>query len=367
MHYNWQQKDWPNFRYDTKIVEPLLFRYAEKAGRVSGLLDGLPNASKNEAVISLMVSEAIKTSEIEGEYLSRQDVMSSVRNNLGFGSQRVRDLKAQGIGELMVSVRKTFAEKLTQKTIFSWHELLMKGSYGIEIGQWRTHEEPMQIVSGALGKEKIHFEAPPSRIVPTEMARFVDWFNDTETGGSLEIKMPIIRSAIAHLYFESIHPFEDGNGRIGRAISEKALSQYLEAPVVLSLSQTIEADKKDYYNALQKAQHSNEITEWLIYFTNVTLKAQIQAEALIVFTLAKARFFDRQAENLNERQNKVIKRMLEEGPKGFEGGMSAKKYMAIARVSKATATRDLQDLVNKKTLLPYGSGRSVKYELNLDA
>jgi Fic family protein len=367
MKYSWQHPDWPEFRYSLEGLEDILFDFAERTGRVSGLLAGLSADTQVEAIIDLMVSEAIKTSEIEGEYLSRQDVMSSIRNNLGLGwkSEPVYDMRAQGAAELMVDVRNSFAEKLTADKLFSWHRMLMKGSKGITIGEWRSHEEPMQVVSGPMGRERIHFEAPPSAQVAEEMARFIKWFNQTGPGEKHEIKRAELRSAIAHLYFETIHPFEDGNGRIGRAIAEKALSQGIGRPVLLSLSRAIEADKKAYYEALQMAQRSIEITPWLSYFLHMTLEAQIEAEKLIDFTLKKAKFFDRFENQLNERQLKVVRRILEEGPNGFEGGMNARKYVSIATTSKATATRDLQDLAEKKIFIQTGGGRSTRYALNL--
>jgi Fic family protein len=241
----------------------------------------------------------------------------------------------------------------------------MKGTRRVKAGQWRTHKEPMQVISGPIGKEKIHFTAPPSQIVPKEMTAFVKWFNDSAPGGKNEIRKAIVRSAIAHLYFETIHPFEDGNGRAGRALSEKALSQGMGRPVLMSLSKTIEANKKNYYDALKEGQRSNEITPWITYFANMVLASQIQAEEEIDFTLRKTRFFDKFQNILNERQVKVIKRMLEEGPKGFNGGMSAKKYMAITHTSKPTATRDLQDLEEKGIFTTSGGGRSTRYEMNL--
>ena len=223
----------------------------------------------------------------------------------------------------------------------------------------------MQVVSGAIGKEKIHFEAPPSSRVPDEMNRFLQWFNDTAPGGTTEIKKAAIRSAIAHLYFETIHPFEDGNGRIGRAIAEKALAQTIGHPMLLSLSRAIEADKQAYYNALEQAQKNNEITPWIEYFIAVILQAQKQARELIDFILKKSRFFDRFKDTLNDRQAKVIKRMLEAGPEGFAGGMSANKYISITKASKATATRDLQQLFEWEVLLVEGGGRSTHYKLNI--
>ncbi len=367
--YNWQQTNWPNFTYDLNQIEDELFLFAEKTGHVTGVLKGLPEDIRIEAIIDNMVAEAIKTSEIEGEFLSRKDVMSSIRNNLGLNKKNelVIDKMAAGAGELMVDVRNTFKEELTTDKLFSWHKMLLGNNRKVITGAWRTHGEPMQVVSGAMGKEKVHYEAPPSSRVPQEMQMYITWFNQTAPGRPKEIRKAPVRAAIAHLYFETIHPFEDGNGRIGRAIAEKALSQGTGRPVLLSLSRTIEANKKAYYEALEKAQRANEITSWVKYFVNITLDAQIFAEGLIDFTLKKTVFFDRFKDQLNARQLKVVKRMLEEGAKGFNGGMNAGKYTSITKISKATATRDLQDLIEKSAfiLLGEGGGRSTKYQLNL--
>ena len=364
--YNWQQKDWPNFKYDIAKANDWLFALAEKTGHFTGMLKALPAATQMEAVIDVMTVEAIKTSEIEGEFLSRKDVMSSIKKNLGLLTNKtnIKDKKAKGISELMVDVRKTFNEPLTKEKLFTWHTMLLNNNAAMEVGKWRTHKEPMQVVSGAIGKQKIHFEAPPSDEVPKEMEQFVMWFNDTAPGGVKEIKKAPLRSAIAHLYFESIHPFEDGNGRIGRALAEKALSQGLGRPVMLSLSRTIEAKKNDYYTALSKAQQSNKITYWINYFIKTILDAQTEAEEQIDFTLKKVKFFDHHRNELSQRQLLVINRMLEEGPKGFEGGMNARKYSSLTKTSKATATRDLQDLAEKKVLIATGGGRSTSYGIN---
>lgn len=369
MPYNWQLPDWPHFNYRTDHLEKELVAFAHKAGRIDGLAATLTEQENAEAVIDLMISEALKTSEIEGEYLSRVDVASSLRNELGLHTPpvKVRDPKAIGISELMVEVRKTWNEPLTVETLFGWHRLLMKGSYGVRAGTWREHgaNNPMQIVSGAIGKEKVHFEAPPSSRVPEEMDNFIQWFNHTVPGGNHEILHAPIRSGVAHLYFESIHPFDDGNGRMGRAISEKALSQGSGHPVLLSLSQAIEINKKNYDDALKVAQQTDEISEWLEYFLDVCLAAQTHAEALIQFTVDKAKFFDRWEGTLNERQLKAIRRVLSEGPHGFEGGLSAGKYRSITGTSRPTASRDLQDLVEKGIAKMTGGGRSVRYEILL--
>lgn len=367
--YNWQLKDWPQFKFSLSGVENELLTFSEKVGRVSGILEGLPEDTQQGVIIDIILAEAIKTAEIEGEYPNRKDVLSSIRKNLGlhYSPEYIRDKSAAGLGELMIDVRKTFEEVLTEEKLFAWHRMLLGENKEMKVGQWRTHEDAMQVISGAIGKEKVHYEAPPSSQVPHEMKIFIQWFNDTAPGGKDEIKKAPVRSAIAHLYFETIHPFEDGNGRIGRAIAEKALSQTIGRPVMLSLSRTIEPEKNIYYESLEKAQRSNEITSWIEYFVRTSLDAQLEAAVQIDFTLKKTKFFDRFKEQLNERQLIVIRRMLEEGTKGFEGGMNARKYIGITKTSKATATRDMQQLLELGAFILVGKagGRSTSYQVNL--
>jgi len=365
-HFNWQQKDWPDFQFELTNLEKYLFTFYERIGHVSGMIKAIPEDMQTESLLEIMVAEAVKTSEIEGEFLSRKDVMSSIKKKLGLVTQtESKDIRTSGISSLMIDVRNNFSNSLTEQSLFDWHTMLLSHVKGIEIGKWRTHQEPMQVVSGAVGKEKVHYEAPPSQSVPKEMERFISWFNDTSPGGRKEIKSAPVRSAIAHLYFESIHPFEDGNGRIGRAIAEKALSQGIGRPVMLSLSKTIESNKKKYYQELEKAQYSLEINSWIKYFVETILEAQIDSETQIEFTLKKVVFFDRFNNQFNDRHKKVIKRMLEEGPNGFTGGMNAKKYGGICKISKATATRDLQYLLETGALIVSGGGRSTNYSVNL--
>ena len=367
MLYNWQQSDWRNFSYNLQEFEAQLLHFAEHIGKISGAMRALPEQSRLDISISSMVIEAVKTSEIEGEYVGRQDVVSSIRNNLGLDTElkNVRDKRASGVSELMLDVSNSFAEPLSIEKLFSWHRMLMKGNTVINAGVWRTHSEPMQVISGAMGREKVHFEAPPSNRVPEEMEMFVKWFNDTSPTGSSPIRHAPVRAAIAHLYFETIHPFEDGNGRIGRAIAEKVISQNAGTPIPLSLSGSIEANKKEYYQALESAQRSNTITDWIGYFLTMILDAQERAEQLIEFALKKAQFFDRFQNQMNQRQLKVVRRMLENGPEPFEGGMNARKYVGITGASKATATRDLQDLRDKQIFLTVGGGRSTRYQVNI--
>ena len=370
MTYNWQKNDWPDFRYDLTTIQDQLDQFEQRASLTSGQFNALNERTRHEAIINMMVTEAVKTSAIEGEYISRADVMSSIRNQLGMNiePQQVKDQRAKGVARLMLTVRNTFEDNLDEASLFSCHRMLLETNTRITIGAWRTHAEPMQVISGAhYGEPTIHFEAPPSSRVPAEMNRFVQWFNSCAPKQTNAIASPLLRSAIAHLYFESIHPFEDGNGRLGRAISEKALAQGFGHPILLSLSNAIEANKKAYYSALEQAQKSNEITQWISYFASMALEAQQDAEALIDFIIKKAAFFDQYQQHLDAHHLKVINRMLQEGPKGFEGGMSAKKYSAITGVSKATATRHLQYLMGIKALKQEGQGRGTRYHLNLSS
>lgn len=366
MRYIWQRKEWPNFIWDRDIVDQNAYAYALEASNLVGVVRHLSEADKTDALIDLMVSEAVKTSQIEGENFDRADVRSSIRNQLGLNKtpETVRDPKANGVAALMISVRDHFADRLTEERLCQWQDQIIVGRYErskLDVGQWRTNPEPMQIVSGAIGKEKIHYEAPPSSQVPTEMGRFLTWFNDSQK------LRGAVRAGVAHLYFECIHPFSDGNGRVGRAISEIALSQELGHPALLSLSTTIHGRRKEYYDALSHASSGDlDITEWLIWFTGLVLDSQKQAKEQIDFVLSKARFWDRYADKFNERQAKILNRMLREGLEGFKGGMNAQKYMKMTGCSKATATRDLTELMKMEAFKKLeGGGRSTHYDVHL--
>lgn len=363
--YNWQLKDWQQFQFNENEFTAPALSFMALAGESQGYVQSLSGTNQAESIITLLVKEAIKTSAIEGQLLSREDLVSSIRKNLGYSvSDSIKDKRSEGIATLLVKARAEFESDLTETELFDWHRLLMLGNTTINAGQYRTHTEPMQVVSGAIGKEVIHFEAPPSALVPAEMKMFLEWFNETKPGGKKPIANLLIRAAIAHLYFETIHPFEDGNGRIGRIIAEKTLAQGLKRPILMSLSTTIEADKKSYYAALKQAQRTNDLTAWIHYFSETILKAQQDFINTINFTVKKSTFFDTYKSQLNEAQLKVINRMLEEGQE-FAGGMNAKKYQSITQVSKATATRHLQDLVEKGILVSQQGGRSTSYQVNL--
>jgi len=365
MNYNWQLPNWPKFLFNDSVLDSLCVDFALETGELKGLVDSLSGEIQQETILQFMIAEAIKTSEIEGEFFSRQDVMSSIKKNLGMTEAigQIRDKNAQGVGKLMVQVRNSYAEKLTEITIKEWHSTLMEFSKHISAGEYRSGSEPMKIVSGSFGKEIIHFEAPPSNEVPAQMKKFIKWYNDFEIKPT-DIKNTLIKTSISHLYFESIHPFEDGNGRIGRAIAEKCLSESLNRPVLMSISSTIEQNKKRYYESLKQAQRTLEITDWILYFSTLILESQKSAKQTVLFTLSKTKFMDRFKSQMNERQAKAVLKMFENGVSGFEGDMTAIKYVSITKTSRATATRDLQDLTEKSILIPKGGGRSISYDLN---
>jgi Fic family protein len=366
--YNWQFPSWPNFSYNTHSLQALSLKFAQELGEVSGLLYGRSKTLQDETLMQFMLTEAIKTSEIEGEFISREDIMSSLRNNLGLNQTliSIKDKRATNITALMLEVKKSFDEPLTLQMLQHWHRTLMAHALHVNPGAWRTGTAAMQIISGAYGAEVVHFEAPPSAEVPNEMEAFVQWFNTNYFPVKGEAAEAILKAAVAHLYFESIHPFEDGNGRIGRAIAELALSQSIGYPLMLSLSKIIERDKNRYYEALKEAQRTMDITAWIKYFGSVILDAQRDAREVVHFTLRKAKFFDSYKDALNERQLKVIHKMLEKGAEGFTGGMTAKKYISITKTSKATATRDLLALQSLGVLVQEGAGRSVRYHLSMN-
>jgi Fic family protein len=367
MKYNWQLDNFPNFELDETKIYPFIEKFALEFGEINGLLLSISEEMKQEVYSEIMVSEALKTSAIEGEYFSRVDVMSSLKMNLGILKfhTKSKNIKADAIAQLMIEVQKCYQMPLTESMLKQWHHILMKTDVKINAGKWRTGAEPMQVISGNLGNIIVHYEAPPSEKIPQMMLRFMQWYHQFSINNLGKIGEAMIFSSIAHLYFETIHPFEDGNGRIGRALAEKALAEKLEKPVFLSLSKSIEKNKKAYYLALKNAQRSLFITDWVIYFCTILNQALSDTKQVLMFTLKKVEFFDRYRNQLNERELKTILKMMEYGENGFEGGMSARKYISINKTSKSTATRDLQHLLEINAFKKIGAGRSVAYQINL--
>jgi Fic family protein len=360
MKWNWQQKDWPDFTYESTKIDTLEKQFLQSSGVLIGAFKHLSNDDKNQLKIDLISNEALKTSEIEGEYLNRDSLQSSIRKAFGVESDNRKIPPAEkGIADMMIDLYESFNKKLSHKTLSSWHEMLCTGRRDLkDIGKYRTHDEPMQVVSGPIHKPNIHFEAPPSDKMKQEMDAFIKWFHE-----SRDKINPLTRASIAHLYFVCIHPFEDGNGRVGRAITEKALAESLGYPTLIAISYTIEKHKKAYYDALEKANKSNEITGWILYFAKTILEAQKHTQSQIEFLISKTKFFDKFQHQLNERQTKVILRMFTEGADGFEGGLSADNYQKIAKTSSATASRDLRELVEKGAFTKTGEHKSTRYYL----
>ena len=365
--WNWMLKDWPRFSYKADALQALEFRFSEKSGTVLGVLKHLDETSKDNFLVEILSDEALKTSEIEGEILNRESVQSSIKKNLGLAVEKRKVSPAEyGISEMMVDLYLNYNQPLTDNRLFLWHKMITNGRRDLtDIGCYRTHADPMQVVSGRLDAQKVHFEAPPSEKVPKEMEQFVSWFNLVHKEKEKQRILPLAKAGIAHLYFVSIHPFEDGNGMIARALAEKSLAQSFFRPSLISLSSTIEANKKLYYSSLEKSNTTLEITDWLVYFAQTILEAQEKTIKSIDFLIEKTKFFDRFSKELNERQIKVIHRLFEAGYEGFKGGLSADNYKTIAKTSASTATRDLQDLTERKLLLKTGSLKSTRYYLNI--
>ena len=364
MKWNWQQRDWPDFAWDEALLVKAEALFLVEAGVYAGTAKHLSAEDSERLTIEAMSTEVLTTSEIEGEILDRASVQSSIRRQLGLAADRRKVGAAeQGASEMMVDLHRTFAEPLSHNRLSRWYRMLTTGRRDLKhIGRYRTDVEPMQVVSGPIHKPKVHFEAPPSTAVPAEMAGFMDWFNRTAPGGSTPLPV-LTRAGIAHLYFVSIHPFEDGNGRIGRAIAEKALAQNLGRPTLTALAATVLLKRTAYYAALEANNKQQAISAWLRWFAATTVEAQRRAIAMVDFLLDKTRFLDRLRDQLNERQKKALLRMLREGPEGFEGGLSAGKYAGITGASPATATRDLADLVAKRALARAGERRHARYEI----
>jgi Fic family protein len=368
MRWIWQQSDWPDFRYDKHALEHRELEFRLNSERLAGSFDALPMASQEDATIDLMLSEAIKTSAIEGEDLDRESVRSSLLSLITSDTLPDNsDQKADGAALLLVDVRKNWQTSLSHDLLGKWQSMAIPEQRYTPIlrGAYRNDPSPMQIVSGPYGREKVHYEAPPATQVPDEMVKLIEWYNQTSPLSGDKTIPGIARAGIAHLWFEVIHPFDDGNGRVGRAIADHALSQSLGYPTTACLATAIEGDKKNYYLQLEKASRGSlDVNVWLDYFADRVIKAQEIAREEMDFVLAKTRFYEACGDQLNDRQARMVSRVFAEGRKGFEGGITTKKYEAITKCPNRTASRDLSDLVAKGILIPLpGGGRTTRYEL----
>jgi Fic family protein len=366
-NWNWQQDDWPDFSYNKKKLGPIENEYTKESGISLGVMRHLDKENQDELRIEIICNEALKTSEIEGEFLDRDSLQSSICKEFGVGEKYLHgNIKPEeaGIAMMMKDLHTNFNSPLSNETLCAWHDKLFNGRTDLKRGKYRTSNDDMRIVSGRIDKPKIHFVAPPASKIPNEMDQFISWFNITAPGGKTPLS-PLTRAGITHLYFVTIHPFEDGNGRISRALTEKALSQNLGKPTLIALSSTISDKKKDYYKILELQNKNNQITPWLYYFGKTVIEAQRQTIKQVDFVIAKAKFFSSYDALLNPRQKKAVLRIFKEGPKGFSGGFSAKNYRSIVKTPSATATRDLKALVDKEIFTKTGKLKSTRYELNL--
>lgn len=363
--YIYQQKNWPNFNWDNEKLLPLLGKVRNLQGKLVGKMESLGFELRNEAVLETLTLDVIKTTEIEGELLNAEQVRSSIARKLGMTISGLiaSDRNVDGIVDMMLNATQEYNIPLTQERLFDWHFSLFptgrNGMYKIKVGNWRDDATgPMQVVSGALGKEKIHYQAPKSVDLINEMNVFLNWFNKGESHQDL-----VIKSGIAHFWFVTLHPFEDGNGRISRAIADMLLARSDGiSQRFYSMSAQIRKERTGYYNILEKTQRGNlDLTEWLEWFLNCLLNA-LQASNLILAKIVyKHTFWMQNASKIqNERQKVVLNKLLDD----FDGKLTTTKWAKITKCSADTALRDIQDLINKEILQKAADGgRSTNYEL----
>ena len=362
----WQQAEWPHFD-ESRLISPLL-KASYWQGRLSGIAEQFSQTQRQEALAEVLVQDVINTSAIEGELLPVASVRSSVARRLGLDNLITNSgMTHEGIVDITTNAIQHDTQPLTPQRLFAWHAALFPIGYSnlhqIRAGQLRG-EETMRVVSGAIGNEKVHFEAPPRQGLATALDEFLDWFNQP-----LSEQSGFIRAGIAHLWFVTLHPFKDGNGRIARAITDMALKQSDQQSLRLySMSMQIQRQRQEYYQILEDTQRGTlDITAWLDWFLHCLAAARFESEQLIqTGRLQKARFRQHHAETeLNTRQRKILNRLLDAGREGFEGGMNTRKYAALTKVSKTTASRELTDLFAKGSLVKKsGGGRNTAYDIN---
>lgn len=362
--YVYQKKDWPNFYWDDKALIDVLGEVRNLQGRLLGKMETLGFNLRNEALLETLTLDVLKSSEIEGEFLSSNEVRSSIARKLGMDIKGLvhSNRAVDGVVEMMMDATQNCFKPLSVTRLFNWHAALFptgrSGLYKMKVGQWRKDSTgPMQVVSGAMGKEKVHFEAPDSKVLKHEMNTFLQWLNKQSTGDL------VLKAAVAHLWFVTIHPFDDGNGRIARALTDMILAQSDKSNQrFYSMSAQIRVERKAYYDLLEKTQKGNlDITAWITWFLNCLLNALKSTDRLLSDVLFKADFWNKHSNTpLNERQKKLLNKLLD----GFDGKLSSSKWAKIAKCSKDTAIRDINDLIEKGILQKDAAGgRSTSYEV----
>ena len=348
MPWNWELPDWPKFHFDPDQISALERQFLLGVGSAFAYLKTIEKQEYNHFIVEILCSEGLESSRIEGEVLNRESLQSSIKQHFGFPTTlRQENDKESRMAQLLCNVYESFEKPLTHEMLWQWHSMLFKDSSSItDCGKYRTHAETMQIVSNRYDSSRVFFEAPPSKRVFSEMEAFIDWFHSASPSGSI-----LAQAAIAHMYFESIHPFEDGNGRMGRVLAEKILSQGVGQPILIAISKMLEKQKKEYYSALEKCNRTLEVQHWVEFFAHAVLQAHEESMSLLYFLIEKSKMLHALSGQINPRQTKVLLRMFAEGPNGFQGGLSAENYIAITKTTRATATRDLTDLVEKSALV----------------
>jgi Fic family protein len=364
----WQHPDWPELRHDRVRVGEALSKARRAQGLVEGKLAVLGFEQRLELAAEAWSQEALATSAIEGERLDLAAVRSSVARRLGVGKQDGPNAprNVEGLLDIMDDAVKRCHDPLTHERLYAWHAAVFPTGYSgmtkIRVGGYREHVEPMQTVSGRVGREKVHYKAPPSARLPDEMDRLLHWFNAATEPDTL------VRAALAHLWFETIHPFEDGNGRLGRVLVNLLLARDSgETSRLFGTSQRLLDRRRDYCANLERAQHGGlDVTDWVCWFVEQMQAACEEASTVVDHALVKARFWlDHGYKALSERQRKVMKLLLDAGPGGFDGGMSTKKYENVTGTSRATASRELIELDAMGLLQRVGAGRSTRYYIRL--
>jgi len=359
-----ERKGWPGFRWDHARASARLVDVRHRQGRLTGRMEGLGFQLRAEAVLNTLTEDVLKSSEIEGEKLDRGQVRSSIARRLGLdiGGLTPADRDVEGVVEMMLDATQGYDRPLTARRLFDWHAALLptgrSGMAKIRVGAWRDDKTgPMQVVSGAIGKERVHYEAPAAGRLRHEMQKFLEWF---EKDNSTDL---VLKSGVAHLWFVTIHPLDDGNGRIARAIADMVLARSEHSPQrFYSMSEQIRQERKAYYEILEATQKGDlDITPWLEWFLDCLRRAFDRAETILATVLHKARFWDRfERVEFNERRRKIVNQLLN----GFEGKLTSSKWTRLAKCSHDTALRDIEDLIRKKVLVKDAAGgRSTSYSL----
>ncbi|MCZ8341493.1 MAG: Fic family protein [Leptospira sp.] len=364
MAYIHERKNWPNFTWDEKGLATKLSAVRHRQGRLIGRMEGLGFTLRNEAVLETLTLDVLKTSEIEGERLSHEQVRSSIARRLGMeiAGAVASDRDVDGVVEMMLDATQHFDKPLTTERLFGWHASLFpagrSGSHKIIVGDWRDDTKgPMQVISGPIGKETVHYEAPRASRLKSEMATFVAWANKRDNTD------PVLRAALAHFWFVTVHPFDDGNGRIARAIADWALAHSEQSSQrFYSMSAQIRTERKTYYDILERTQRNSlDITEWMEWFLDCLDRAIAGTESTLATVFRKASFWEIHAlKTINERQRLLLNQLLD----GFEGKLTSSKWAKIAKCSQDTASRDIQALIEQKLLVKDNArGRSTSYFL----